>query len=105
MGILLTDPPPDMGGHGVNCIKDSNTMGISVIIIICFSVAVQMAEGLHFGIVPYVSRPALGIVSGMVGAGGNLGSVIALNIFFTGAMRTDEGIMYLGVTIIGLTLL
>lgn len=29
---------------------------------------IQAAEGLHYGIVPYVSRPALGIVSGMVSA-------------------------------------
>ena len=103
--ILLTDPGPAYGGVGTNCVKDSDTMGISIIIILCFSIAVQMAEGLHFGIVPYVSRPALGIVSGMVGAGGNLGSVIALNIFFTGSQRTDEGILWLGVTIMAITML
>jgi len=103
--ILLVDPKDDIVGKGVNCIKDSNTMGISIIIILAFSITVQMAEGLHFGIVPYVSRPALGIVSGMVGAGGNLGSVIALNLFFSQNMRTDDGIFYLGITIIGVTLL
>lgn len=103
--VLLTDPTPVQGGVGVNCIKDSNTIGVSVIIIIAFSVAVQMAEGLHFGIVPYVSRPALGIVSGMVGAGGNLGSVIALNLFFSKNMRTDEGILYLGIAIMAVTCL
>ena len=57
-------------GHHDDCISHSGTFGIAVIIVIIFSVFVQMAEGLHFGIVPYVSRPALGIVSGMVGAGG-----------------------------------
>ena len=33
---------------------------------------IQAAEGLHYGIVPYVSRPALGIVSGMVSAATHL---------------------------------
>jgi nitrate/nitrite transporter NarK len=42
----------------------------------------QMAEGLCFGIVPSVSRPALGVVSGMVGAGGNAGSLITNAAFF-----------------------
>ena len=40
-----------------------------------------------------------------VGAGGNLGAVIATSIFFKGsAMRTDTGILYLGITILAVTL-
>ena len=35
----------------------------------------QGAEGLTYGVVPYVSHPTLDIVTGMVGAGGNLGSM------------------------------
>jgi len=112
--ILIQDPP--LGhmmidgewtqiGHHDDCISHSGTFGIAVIIVIIFSVFVQMAEGLHFGIVPYVSRPALGIVSGMVGAGGNLGSVIATWTFFKGRYRTDDGIVNLGIMIIGVTLL
>merc|ERR1719502_304153 len=58
---------------------------------ICFSICVQMAEGLHFGVVPYVSRPALGIVSGMVGAGGNAGAVLTLWTIFKQVDRTDTG--------------
>merc|ERR1719263_1730021 len=112
--ILIQDPP--LGhmmidgvwteiGHHDDCISHSGTFGIAVIVVIIFSVFVQMAEGLHFGIVPYVSRPALGIVSGMVGAGGNLGSVIATWTFFKGRYRTDDGIVNLGIMIIGVTLL
>lgn len=100
--VLLQDPPRD---PGPDCISHSDTFGISIIVVILFSLCVQAAEGLHFGIVPYVSRPALGIVSGMVGAGGNLGSVIATSIFFRGAYRTDEGVVYLGGMIIGITML
>lgn len=63
-----------------------------------------MAEGLTYGIVPAVSRPALGVVSGMVGAGGNVGAVITNIAFFKGAgMRTDVGFVYMGFTIIGVT--
>merc|ERR1712176_70366 len=88
-----------------DCIRNSDLLGLVVFIMILFSTTVQMAEGLHFGIVPYVSRPALGIVSGMVGAGGNLGSVIATWTFFKGRFRTDDGIVNLGIMIIGVTLL
>ena len=102
VGTVVLTQAPDLPG---DCISNSSTVGIVVLVMFLFSVAVQMAEGLTFGVVPYVSRPALGVVSGMVGAGGNLGAVIATSIFFKGsAMRTDTGILYLGITILAVTL-
>jgi NNP family nitrate/nitrite transporter-like MFS transporter len=102
VGTVVLTQKPDLPG---DCISNSGTVGIVVLVMFLFSVAVQMAEGLTFGVVPYVSRPALGVVSGMVGAGGNLGAVIATSIFFKGsAMRTDTGILYLGITILAVTL-
>ena len=59
----------------------------------------QMAEGLHFGIVPYISRPALGVVSGMVGAGGNTGALLSIK-YIVGAKNLDAGFIRLGVIII-----
>ena len=59
-----------------------------------------MAEGLHFGIVPYISRPALGVVSGMVGAGGNTGALLSIK-YIVGAKNLDEGFIKLGFVIIG----
>jgi NNP family nitrate/nitrite transporter-like MFS transporter len=101
---LVLTQAPGIGG-GDDCISNSGTVGLVVLIMFLFSIAVQMAEGLTFGVVPYVSRPALGVVSGMVGAGGNLGAVIATSVFFKGSeMRTDDGILYLGITILAVTL-
>jgi NNP family nitrate/nitrite transporter-like MFS transporter len=47
----------------------------AVLVMIIFSVFVQAAEGSTYGIVPYVDPPATGSVSGIVGAGGNVGAV------------------------------
>ena len=103
--VVITQPPSPYGG-GDECISNSGTVGVVVLVVFLFSVAVQMAEGLSFGVVPYVSRPALGVVNGMVGAGGNLGAVITLSAFFKGTgMRTDFGLLYMGITIIAVTLL
>ena len=103
--VVITQPPSPYGG-GDECISNSGTVGVVVLVVFLFSVAVQMAEGLSFGVVPYVSRPALGVVNGMVGAGGNLGAVITLSAFFKGTgMRTDVGLLYMGITIIAVTLL
>ena len=78
--VLMEDP----NAGGSTCICHSGTAPAVVALLFCFSVCVQAAEGLSFGIVPYISRPALGVVSGMVGAGGNGGAVAMLNLFFKG---------------------
>merc|ERR1719310_717615 len=70
-----------------------------MLMMVFFSICVQMAEGLHYGIVPYISRPALGIVSGMVGAGGNAGALISSK-FIVGAKNLDDGFVKLGYVII-----
>ena len=70
------------------------------ICMIAFSCLVQMSEGLHFGVVPYVSRPALGVVSGMVGAGGNIGAVFGSFLIVSPNAPTDQGFIYLGIVIL-----
>merc|ERR1719502_1658784 len=102
--LMMMYEPPAPWGDGDNCIMHQGATGKCVFVMILFSLCVQAAEGLHYGVVPYVSRPALGIVSGMVGAGGNLGAVIALWSFFKGGdIRRDEGFLRLGGMVIGLT--
>lgn len=105
VSILRQTAPPTAGGPAYNCVSNSGTAAVVMIIVVFFSLCVQAAEGLHYGLVPYICRPALGVVSGMIGAGGNLGGVIASSIFFSGNFRTDAGIQNLGWMIIAETLL
>jgi len=93
-----------LDGETLDCINHSGTAGIVMILVVCFSFCVQAAEGLHYGVVPYVSKTALGVVSGMVGAGGNTGAlIIGLAFFRGGSMRTDQAIIYMGIVVICLT--
>jgi MFS transporter, NNP family, nitrate/nitrite transporter len=81
------------------------SFGASVAVMICFSFFVQAACGLTFGVVPFVSRRSLGLVSGMTGGGGNVGAVLTQYIFFHGSKyKTETGIMYMGIMIIACTL-
>jgi len=59
------------------CVNNEQPWYTALGVLICFSVFVQMAEGTSYGIVPFMNRPQLAIVSALVGAGGNLGAVIA----------------------------
>jgi MFS transporter, NNP family, nitrate/nitrite transporter len=53
----------------------SKTLGSAIFTLIVFSLFVQAAEGSCFGIVPYVDYPRAGAITGIVGAGGNVGAV------------------------------
>jgi len=90
--MMVKDPDPD-------CIHNAAPLALTMICMIGFSICVQMAEGLHFGIVPYVSRPALGVVSGMVGAGGNFGGVMGSKYIVGPKAPLDQGFIYLGTII------
>lgn len=55
---------------------------VALVVLICFSIFVQMSEGTSYGIVPFMNRKQLACVSALVGAGGNLGAVIAGFCFY-----------------------
>lgn len=48
---------------------------LAIVMLIVFSCFVQASEGATFGVVPFVDSQYTGIVSGLVGAGGNLGAM------------------------------
>merc|ERR1719326_43279 len=91
--VMIKDP-------AANCVHSQGTVGLTILVMICFSACVQAAEGLHYGIVPYISRPALGVVSGMVGAGGNFGALMSSK-YIVGAKNLYNGFITLGFIIIG----
>ncbi len=95
--------------EGVLCIfmgLSKDNLGATIAFMVFFSICVQASEGASYGIVPFISRRALGVVSGFIGAGGNAGATIATAAFFTkDSIETYEGLQYLGYTVIGVTAL
>ncbi|KAJ4822562.1 hypothetical protein Tsubulata_034290 [Turnera subulata] len=92
---------------GVLCIflGRVNSLSASIVVMIAFSLFCQAACGLTFGVVPFVSRRSLGLISGMTGGGGNVGAVLTQLIFFKGSRYSKEtGITLMGIMIICCTL-
>ena len=54
-----------------------NILAIAIVFLVAFSLTVQMAEGATFSVVPFINKKAIGLISGIVGAGGNVGAFLA----------------------------
>merc|ERR1711972_210609 len=77
-------------GFAFSNVDNEKPWYVALMVLICFSVCVQMAEGTSYGIVPFMIPKQLACVSALVGAGGNMGAVIALWCFYKplGALDT-----------------
>jgi NNP family nitrate/nitrite transporter-like MFS transporter len=75
---------------------------LAIVQLIIFSTFVQASEGATFGLVPFVNKKYTGIVSGFVGAGGNLGAMCWGFIHKAFGETDDEPTAYLIVGFIGI---
>ncbi|MFN6947016.1 MAG: MFS transporter [Cytophagaceae bacterium] len=74
---------------------------LAIITLIVFSLFVQMSEGATFSVVPFINKKAIGTVSGIIGAGGNVGAVAAGFLFKS--MSYNEGLYVLGFVVIAIS--
>ena len=65
--------------EGIMLTVFSNMTGLvmGIVFLVLFSLSVQMAEGATFSVVPFINKKAIGSISGIVGAGGNVGAFLA----------------------------
>ncbi|WP_215223293.1 MFS transporter [Echinicola shivajiensis] len=66
---------------------------------ILFSLFVQMAEGATFSVVPFINKKAIGTISGIVGAGGNAGAVMAGFLFKMDGVSYGQALTVLGIAV------
>jgi MFS transporter, NNP family, nitrate/nitrite transporter len=91
------------------------TIGLEGIALACFSQArwlpaaigcmlltglfIKMSNGATYAIVPFVNKRALGAVAGIVGAGGNVGAVLAGFLFKSGSLTWPQALLILGLLV------
>lgn len=83
-----------LNGLSIFAFAHSNNLGVAIFVLVIFSLFCQAGCGTTFGIVPYVNPKSTGSISGIVGAGGNVGAVCFGLVF---RQRGD----FLGFTVMG----
>ena len=81
------------------------TLASAIVMLIGFSVFVQASEGTTYAIVPYVNPKATGAVTGVVGAGGNMGAVCWGMIFLFSGMNPSDCFMTIGFIVMAISML
>ncbi|EAY74469.1 hypothetical protein OsI_02359 [Oryza sativa Indica Group] len=78
---------------------EAPSLAATVAVMVACAAFVQAASGLTFGIVPFVCKRSLGVVSGMTASGGAVGAIVTNRLFFSGSRYTvEEAISCTGIT-------
>lgn len=90
-GLLLLE------GIGISLFAQSQTLGMAIMAMLLFALFLKMANGSTYGIVPFINKDAIGTVSGIVGAGGNLGAMLVGFLFKSENLTYADAFHYIGI--------
>ena len=93
-GMLLLE------GIGLILFAQSGSLGIAIISMLSFALFLKMANGATYGIVPFINEKNVGLISGIVGAGGNLGGMLFGFLFKSQSISYAQAFTYIGVIVI-----
>jgi NNP family nitrate/nitrite transporter-like MFS transporter len=93
-GVLLLE------GLGLILFAQAGTLMIAIVSMLFFAMFLKMSNGATYGIVPFVNQKNVGLVSGIVGAGGNLGGMLFGFLFKSSTITYAEAFTYIGYAVI-----
>jgi NNP family nitrate/nitrite transporter-like MFS transporter len=91
-------------GVGIMVFSASATLMWSIILMLVFALFLKMSNGATYAVVPFINKRAIGMVSGIVGAGGNVGAVLAGFLFKSEELSYRESLFIIGVVVVGVAL-
>ncbi|PRD53982.1 MFS transporter [Sphingobacterium gobiense] len=100
LGLLLV-----LEGLGIALFAASGTLVFAVISMLIFALFLKMANGCTYGIVPFINKDNIGVVSGIVGAGGNIGAMLVGFLFKSENLTYADAFQYIGAGVVFIGLL
>lgn len=91
LGIMLF-------GQGISMLifAKSGALAGAVVGLMSFGLFVHMAAGSTYAVIPFINKKVLGSVAGIVGAGGNVGAVLASRLLKVEGVSYTQAMIYLG---------
>jgi NNP family nitrate/nitrite transporter-like MFS transporter len=90
-------------GIGVLIFSKMDLLLWSVLSMLLFALFVKMSNGATYSVVPFINKKALGTVSGIVGAGGNVGAILMGFVFKMEGFTYQSGLFLIGLIIIAIS--
>ena len=87
-------------GTGLILFSHAGTLSLAIISMLSFALFLKMANGATYGIVPFINKENVGLISGIVGAGGNLGGMMFGFLFKSATISYAQAFTYIGYAVI-----
>jgi len=100
LGLLLV-----LEGIGITLFAASGSLLVAVVSMLVFALFLKMANGCTYGIVPFINTDNMGVVSGVVGAGGNIGAMLIGFLFKSEHLTYADAFQYIGIGVVFVGLL
>jgi NNP family nitrate/nitrite transporter-like MFS transporter len=98
-GVLLLE------GLGLILFAQAGSLMVAIITMLSFALFLKMSNGATYGIVPFINSKNVGMVSGIVGAGGNLGGMIFGFLFKSQSITYVQAFTYIGYIVIAVSVI
>lgn len=98
-GVLLLE------GLGLILFAHAGTLLVAIITMLSFALFLKMSNGATYGIVPFINKKNVGLVSGIVGAGGNLGGMLFGFLFKSTSITYAQAFTYIGFGVIAVSVI
>jgi MFS transporter, NNP family, nitrate/nitrite transporter len=84
-------------GLGILVFSKAGNLPMAIVSMLIFALFLKMANGATYSIVPFLRKDGVGAVAGIVGAGGNLGAMIAGFLFKSASISYAQAFFYIGI--------
>jgi MFS transporter, NNP family, nitrate/nitrite transporter len=99
LGIFLM-----LEGLGIIVFSEMVYLPMAIAMMLTFALFLKMSNGATYSVVPFINKKAMGSVSGIVGAGGNVGAVMAGFLFSSNNVSYRESLFVIGIAVIGVSI-
>lgn len=94
LGIFLL-----LEGIGIMIFSTMEALPWAIVTMLIFALFLKMSNGATYAVVPFINKKAIGAVSGIVGAGGNAGAVLAGFLFASNDISYRHSLFVIGIAV------